>query len=170
MIQPIRSSTQIVNPNGLPVTSGPDISGRWLEVRLNSTHDAKSAVQNQADILGTVKKFGFEGIEFLIAKELESQIQAIIGGAFNCKTLYGRIAPRAVNVHYSLPAFMDLAPAKGKHVAVGRPEAATQEPVSANAELDQVAAANGEKSEFDDDPAPATTPATKPSPRKRAAA
>jgi hypothetical protein len=117
MIQ--NTTNQIIDPNGIPVTSDPTktLAGRYLEVRLNTVADAKSAVQNSGDIIASVQKFNFDGIEFMIAREVEALIQPVIAGAFNnVKVIYARIAPRGTNIHYALPSFINFTPGAGKPV------------------------------------------------------
>lgn len=170
MIQ--NTTNQLIDPNGMPVSSDPSktLSGRYLEVRLNTVADAKSAVQNSGDIIASVQKFNFDGIEFMIAREVEALIQPVIAGAFNnVKVIYARIAPRGTNIHYALPSFINFTPGAGKPV-VGRNEtdpqptptgaslsdqfvnearatvAAPQKqaPAASDTELDSIAAANAQ--------------------------
>lgn len=83
----------------------PNLTTKSLEIRLNSVDDAKSVVYNSGKILKTVQERGLDSIQFLIAKEVRSQVDEVIRGVFNIKTFTQSVIPQPGNSFFPIPHF-----------------------------------------------------------------
>lgn len=74
------------------------MANKSLEIRINSVDDAKAVVQQMITIQKEVVKRGLDSINFLVAREIQNQVNAIIYGVFGrTKTFTSYVSPRENN-------------------------------------------------------------------------
>jgi hypothetical protein len=78
-----------------------------IEIRINSVADAKSVVRNQKEILQRVKENSKDSIEFLVAAEIQTDVNAIIRGVFRIPTYTSYVSCRPGNALYRLPHYSE---------------------------------------------------------------
>jgi hypothetical protein len=78
-----------------------------LEVRINSIHEAKAALQNVVGITKRFKDEGFTVLQFLIADEIKKDVMPILDGGFQVKTGYKTQKPPEGTVLFVLPPYKE---------------------------------------------------------------
>jgi len=76
-----------------------------LEIRINSLDDARSVVFHGGDIESARMALGLESVEFLVASEIKSEVNAVIRGVFRCRTFTSYVGVREGNKLYELKHF-----------------------------------------------------------------
>lgn len=94
----------------MPDTAKPP---KLLELRINSVTDAKAIVQHQAEIFSRVSLNRLDGIEFIVAKEVDPLVGQYIDRLFRTKTFKQVVEVKNGNVLGTIP---HLLPPKPKPV------------------------------------------------------
>lgn len=91
----------------MPDTAKPP---KLLELRINSVTDAKAIVQHQAEIFSRVSLNRLDGIEFIVAKEVDPLVGQYIDRLFRTKTFKQVVEVKNGNVLGTIPHLLPPKP------------------------------------------------------------